>query len=71
MLTRTVVVGGRQDLMNEVIAEHLYREGFVGTARTFENETGVEVEQELKQPLQELHTILCAIRQHDLQPAIL
>jgi hypothetical protein len=66
-----VVVGGRQDLMNEVIAEHLYREGFVETARTFENETGVEVEQELKQPLQELHTILCAIRQHDMQPAIL
>lgn len=60
-----------QDLMNGVIAEHLYREGFVETARKFEEEAGVAIDPELKPALQELHTILRAIRQRDLQPAIL
>jgi hypothetical protein len=57
--------------MNGVIAEHLYREGFVETARKFEEEAGVAIDPELKPALQELHTILRAIRQRDLQPAIL
>ena len=62
--------GGVQDLMNVVIDEHLYREGLVETARQFEEETGIEIPHELKDPLQQLHAILRAIHLRDLQPAI-
>lgn len=56
--------------MHLVIDEHLHREGFMETARIFEQETGVGINEELKEPLKHLHTILRAMRARDLQPAI-
>lgn len=63
-------MNNQQGVLNEVIGEHLYREGYIETARKFEEETGVELENEIKEPLKQLHTIIRAMHQRDLQPAI-
>lgn len=56
--------------MNEVIDEHLYREGFADTARKFEEEAHVALDEHMKESLLHLHTILQSIHKRDLQLAI-
>lgn len=59
-----------QQLLNKVIAEHLYREGRFDLADEFVAEAALPGAAELRAPYIALHTVLQQIQQHNLGPAL-
>eukprot|EP00002_Diphylleia_rotans_P016143 TRINITY_DN3136_c0_g1_i3.p1 TRINITY_DN3136_c0_g1~~TRINITY_DN3136_c0_g1_i3.p1 ORF type:complete len:290 (-),score=52.35 TRINITY_DN3136_c0_g1_i3:290-1159(-) len=57
-------------LLNEAIASHLYRQGKIHIADQFAQEAGLDLPESVKAPFAELHHVLEAIRQKNLQPAL-
>ncbi|KAH9492944.1 E3 ubiquitin-protein transferase rmnd5a [Bulinus truncatus] len=60
----------RQRLLNEVICEHFLRQGMLDIAECLNEDANLELSLERKEPFLELHSILEALRQHDLEPAL-
>ncbi|CAL1539659.1 unnamed protein product [Lymnaea stagnalis] len=60
----------RQRLLNEVICEHFLRQGLLDIAESLNVDANLGLSQERKEPFLELHRILEALRQHNLEPAL-
>ncbi|CAG5122496.1 unnamed protein product, partial [Candidula unifasciata] len=60
----------RQRLLNEVICEHFLRQGMLDIAECLNEDAHLELSHERKEPFLELHRILEALRQHNLDPAL-
>mmetsp|Transcript_35668 Transcript_35668/g.77606 ORF Transcript_35668/g.77606 Transcript_35668/m.77606 type:complete len:388 (-) Transcript_35668:80-1243(-) len=57
-------------LLDEVIANHLFREGQPDLGRTFCEEAGVSVSEELKQSFLDMHLVVRELQSHNLMPAL-
>lgn len=57
-------------LLNRVISEHFLRQGMLDIAEELIKETGIQVEQNKREPFSELNMILDALKRRDLQPAL-
>ncbi|XP_070210270.1 E3 ubiquitin-protein ligase RMND5A-like isoform X2 [Littorina saxatilis] len=59
-----------QRLLNEVICEHFLRQGMLEIAEALNEDAGLNLSQERKEPFLELHRILEALKNKDLGPAL-
>ncbi|KAK4323983.1 hypothetical protein Pmani_005350 [Petrolisthes manimaculis] len=66
----SVFSGDKQQLVNEVICQHFFREGLLDIAEEFISETGLELQEESREPFFELNRILAALKARDLGPAL-
>ncbi|KAK8741362.1 hypothetical protein OTU49_002630, partial [Cherax quadricarinatus] len=66
----SVFTGEKQQLVNEVICQHFFREGLLDIAEEFISETGLELQEESREPFFELNRILAALKARDLGPAL-
>lgn len=60
----------KEHLLNEVILQHLYRQGQLGISETLAQESGIHEYKSQKEPFLELNKILEALKNKDLQPAL-
>uniref|UniRef100_S4R9W6 Required for meiotic nuclear division 5 homolog B n=1 Tax=Petromyzon marinus TaxID=7757 RepID=S4R9W6_PETMA len=60
----------RQQLLNDVIVEHLFRQGMLDVGEQLCQEAGLPLDQNQKEPFIELNRILEALKMHDLRPAL-
>ncbi|XP_050398416.1 E3 ubiquitin-protein ligase RMND5A [Patella vulgata] len=58
------------NLLNEVICEHFLRQGMLDIAESLTQDARLEVDSSRKEPFLELHRILEALKQRDLDPAL-
>ncbi|MPC25801.1 Protein RMD5 A [Portunus trituberculatus] len=66
----SVFSGDKRQLVNEVICQHFFREGLLDIAEEFISETGLELQEESREPFFELNRILAALKARDLGPAL-
>ncbi|XP_015917146.1 E3 ubiquitin-protein ligase RMND5A isoform X2 [Parasteatoda tepidariorum] len=57
-------------LLNQVISEHFLRQGMLEIAEELIKETGLQMEQNKREPFSELNRILDALKRKDLKPAL-
>lgn len=57
-------------ILNEIIAEHLYREGLFDVADVFVSETNTSINSEAQAPFIEMYAVLQALRRRNLSPAL-
>jgi hypothetical protein len=57
-------------LINEIVAQHLYREGEFNTAEQFEQEAQIKVGEEYKQPFIQMFTVLQELQKRNIEPAL-
>ncbi|KFM79655.1 Protein RMD5-like protein, partial [Stegodyphus mimosarum] len=57
-------------LLNQVISEHFLRQGMLEIAEELIKETGLQMEQNKREPFSELNRILDALKRRDLEPAL-
>eukprot|EP00741_Cyanophora_paradoxa_P024441 tig00022075_g23598.t1 len=57
-------------LLNTIIAQHFFRMGRFQLGKAYAEEVGLSLTDEKQSPFVEMHQILSAIRDHNLQPAI-
>lgn len=60
-----------QSTLNQVIAEHFYREGKFEIADRFAAEAQIPESEQLKRPYIAMHTVLAQIKARNLEPALL
>ncbi|XP_054719859.1 LOW QUALITY PROTEIN: E3 ubiquitin-protein ligase RMND5A-like [Uloborus diversus] len=58
-------------LLNQVISEHFLRQGMLEIAEELIKETGLQMEQNKREPFSELNRILDALKKRDLEPALM
>ncbi|XP_033633232.1 E3 ubiquitin-protein ligase RMND5A-like [Asterias rubens] len=61
----------RMHLLNEVICEHFLRQGMLDIAENLTEEAGLDMLDSAKEPFLEINQILEALKQKDLQPALI
>eukprot|EP00761_Pharyngomonas_kirbyi_P014278 gb/GECH01014308.1/.p1 GENE.gb/GECH01014308.1/~~gb/GECH01014308.1/.p1 ORF type:complete len:418 (+),score=67.70 gb/GECH01014308.1/:1-1254(+) len=59
-----------QDILNRVIAEHFYREGFFDVGDAFVAESGTQVSSNAHSPFKEIYAVLQSLRARNLDPAL-
>jgi hypothetical protein len=57
-------------ILNQVVCQHLYREGMLNVGEALCAEAGLELEPRFKQPFIELHSILDSLKEKNLEPAL-
>ncbi|XP_023338857.1 protein RMD5 homolog A [Eurytemora carolleeae] len=60
----------KEHLLNEVILQHLYRQGHLTIAQTLAEESGVHEYKSQKEPFLALNNILGALKERNLEPAL-
>jgi len=60
----------KEHLLNEVILQHLYRQGQLEISQLLAQESGIHEYQSQKEPFVELNRILAALKNKDLEPAL-
>jgi len=60
----------KEQLLNEVILQHFYRQGQLHISEALANESGIHEYQSQKEPFLELNRILEGLKLHDLEPAL-
>jgi len=60
----------KEHLLNEVILQHLYRQGHLNISELLAQESGIHEYKSQKEPFLELNRILEALRNRDLKPAL-
>ncbi|KAG8195678.1 hypothetical protein JTE90_003823 [Oedothorax gibbosus] len=58
-------------LLNQVISEHFLRQGMLDIAEDMIKETGIQLEEDKREPFSELNRILDALKKRDLGPALM
>ncbi|XP_068237559.1 E3 ubiquitin-protein ligase RMND5A-like [Palaemon carinicauda] len=66
----SVFSGEKQNLINEVICQHFFREGLLDIAEEHIKETGLSLQDESREPYFELNRILAALKDRNLTPAL-
>ncbi|KAF0979245.1 hypothetical protein FDP41_001588 [Naegleria fowleri] len=59
-----------ENIVNQIIGEHLFREGLVDVGAIFEKEAGIRLPEECKQQFIELHAICESLKRRDVEPAL-
>uniref|UniRef100_A0A8D8RNM4 Protein RMD5 homolog A n=1 Tax=Cacopsylla melanoneura TaxID=428564 RepID=A0A8D8RNM4_9HEMI len=59
-----------EDLLNQVICKHFYRQGLLDIADELTKEAGLEPDTSSKEPFTDLNKILDSLKQRDLSPAL-
>ncbi|KAL1461540.1 hypothetical protein WDU94_013425 [Cyamophila willieti] len=59
-----------EDLLNQVICKHFYRQGLLDIADELTKEAGLEPDTSSKEPFTDLNKILDSLKQRDLTPAL-
>lgn len=60
----------KEHLLNEVILQHLYRQGQLEISQLLAQESGIHEYQSQKEPFLELNNILAALKNRNLEPAL-
>jgi len=61
----------KEHLLNEVILQHLYRQGQLDISESLAQESGIHEYKSQKEPFIEMNRILQALKMRDLEPALL
>eukprot|EP00123_Amoebidium_parasiticum_P005528 comp16699_c0_seq1/m.14958 comp16699_c0_seq1/g.14958 ORF comp16699_c0_seq1/g.14958 comp16699_c0_seq1/m.14958 type:complete len:396 (-) comp16699_c0_seq1:200-1387(-) len=61
---------GKEDLLNQTVAQHLFRQGRFAIGEVFVKEAHVAMDSDQQEPFRDMYVILEAIKQHDLGPAL-
>eukprot|EP00126_Sphaerothecum_destruens_P000485 Sdes_comp10573_c0_seq1m2269 len=61
---------GKETIVNEVITQHLFRQGRFRVGETFIHESGLSMEEARREPFMDMYNILEAIKRQDLGPAL-
>jgi isocitrate dehydrogenase len=59
-----------KQLMNQIVAQHLYREGEFDVAKRFEHESNIQVGEEYKRPFVQMFTVLQELQKRNIEPAL-
>lgn len=60
----------KEDVLNEVILKHLYRQGQLDISESLAQESGIHEYENKKEPFVEINKILHALKNRDLEPAL-
>ncbi|XP_076057536.1 required for meiotic nuclear division 5 protein souji isoform X2 [Oratosquilla oratoria] len=66
----SVFSGTKQQLLNEVICQHFFRQGLLTIAEDLISETDLQLQKESREPFFELNRILDALKARKLEPAL-